>query len=71
MTSSDILNARQCFPVQVSDDAVQQRLCFSTVWREEIEKRNVFGNGAGQQCFKHLTHSWTFTASLSCYKHFH
>lgn len=46
MTTWDILNAWQCFPVQVSDDAVQQRLCSSTVYRENISKNNVFGNGA-------------------------
>lgn len=42
MTSSDILNARQCFLVQVSDDAVQQRLCSPTVQREEIGKKKKF-----------------------------
>lgn len=69
MTGSDILNARQCFPVQVSDDAVQQRL--SNCTEAGNRKKNVFGNVAGQQCFKHLTHSWTCTASSSCYKDFH
>lgn len=38
MTSSDILNTRQCFPVQVSDVAVQQRLCFANVSMEGTEK---------------------------------
>ncbi len=34
------------------------------------KKKNVFGNVAGQQCFKHLSHSWTCTASSCCYKDF-
>lgn len=38
MTSLDILNARQCFPVQVSDVAVQQRLCSANVSKEGTEK---------------------------------
>lgn len=66
MTSSDILNARQCFLVQVSDDAVQQRLCSPTVQREEIGKKKSFWKWS-----KTATSSWTCTASSSCYKDFH
>lgn len=33
--------------------------------------KKVLGSGAREQCFKHLTCSWTCTASLSSYKDFH
>lgn len=69
MTSSDTLNARQCFPVQVSDVSVQQRLCSANVLREEIEKKtgSRSRHHLGKQCF---TRSWTCAASSSCYKDF-
>lgn len=70
-SSDDKLGHIECsasvFPVQVSDDAVQQRLYRGRKWGG----KSVFGDLAGQQCFRHLTHSWTHTASTSCCKDFH
>lgn len=66
MTSSSILNARQCFLVQDSDDAVQQRLCSPTVQRE---RENMFLKI--EQCCKHFTCSWTCMVSSSCDKDSH
>lgn len=72
MTSSDILNARQCFLVQVSEDAVQQGLRSNCTERGEgweggrgvafLEKE-----GQGSYVLKHLTCRRTCTASLSRY----
>lgn len=55
MTSWDILNARQCFLVQVLDGAVQQRL-----YRQKKERKVVFSEiGQDSRVFEPLTCSWT------------
>lgn len=55
MTSRDILNARQCFLVQVSDGAVQQRL-----YGQEKERKVVFSEmGQDSGVLEPLTRSWT------------
>lgn len=55
MTSWDILNARQCFLVQVSDGAVQQRL-----YGQEKERKVVFSEmGQDSGVLEPLTCSWT------------
>lgn len=59
MTSWDILNARQCFLVQVLDGAVQQRL-----YGQKKERKVVFSEiGQDSGVFEPLTRSWTQAAA--------
>lgn len=59
MTSWDILNARQCFLVQVLDGAVQQRL-----YGRKKERKVVFSEiGQDSGVFEPLTRSWTQAAA--------
>lgn len=59
MTSWDILKARQCFWVQVSDGAVQQRL-----YGQKKERKVVFSEmGQDSGVFEPHTRSWTQAAA--------
>lgn len=59
MTSWDILNACQCFLVQVLDGVVQQ-----TLYGQKKERKVMFLEiGQDSGVFKPLTHSWTQAAA--------